>query len=77
MADGKSLLRMARLLARKSLDFYLIAGSGTEKQNAYGLIVPCFEENTEKYVSISRVWGDVLSKLLLLTKEALSGVVVG
>ena len=65
--DGKSLSRVAKLLAGQKSDFLFVADSGPGDQDAKGLIVPRFGKNPENHVSVSMTW-DALSELLLITK---------
>ena len=66
-ADGKSLSRVAKLLAGQKSDFLFVADSGPGDKDAKGLIVPRFGKNPENHVSVSMTWDD-LSELLLITK---------
>ena len=66
-SDGKSLSRVAKLLAGQKSDFLFVADSGPGDQDAKGLIVPRFGKNPENHVSVSMTW-DALSELLLITK---------
>ena len=66
-ADGKSLSRVAKLLAGQKSDFLFVADSGPGDKDAKGLIVPRFGKNPENHVSVSMTW-DALSELLLITK---------
>ena len=66
-ADGKSLSRVAKLLAGQKSDFLFVADSGPGEKDAKGLIVPRFGKNPENHVSVSMTW-DALSELLLITK---------
>ena len=65
--DGKSLSRVAKLLAGQKSDFLFIADSGPGEKDARGLIVPRFGKNPENHVSVSMAW-DSLAELLLITK---------
>ena len=65
--DGKSLSRVARLLAAQKTDFLLTASSGPGDKDAKGLIVPRFGKKPENHVSVSMTWAS-LAELLLLTK---------
>lgn len=66
-ADGKSLSRVAKLLAAQKSDFLFIADSGPGEKDSKGLIVPRFGKNPENHVSVSMTW-DSLAELLLITK---------
>ena len=66
-ADGKSLSRVAKLLAGQKSDFLFIADSGPGDKDAKGLIVPRFGKNPENQVSVSMTW-EALAELLLTTK---------
>lgn len=66
-ADGKSLSRVAKLLAGQKSDFLFVADSGPGDKDPKGLIVPRFGKNPENHVSVSMTW-DALSELLLITK---------
>ena len=66
-ADGKSLSRVAKLLAGQKSDFLFVADSGPGEKDAKGLIVPRFGKNPENHVSVSMTW-DALAELLLITK---------
>lgn len=66
-ADGKSLSRVAKLLAGQKSDFLFIADSGPGDKDAKGLIVPRFGKNPENHVSVSMTW-EALAELLLTTK---------
>ena len=66
-ADGKSLSRVAKLLAGQKSDFLFVADSGPGDKDAKGLIVPRFGKNPENHVSVSMTW-DALAELLLITK---------
>lgn len=66
--DGKSLSRVARLLAAQKADFLFTASSGPGDQDAKGLIVPRFGKKPENHVSVSMTW-DSLAELLLFTKS--------
>lgn len=65
--DGKSLSRVARLLAAQKTDFLFTASSGPGEKDAKGLIVPRFGKKPENHVSVSMTW-DSLAELLLITK---------
>lgn len=65
--DGKSLSRVAKLLAGQKSDFLFVADSGPGDRDAKGLIVPRFGKNPENHVSVSMTW-DTLAELLLMTK---------
>lgn len=65
--DGKSLSRVARLLAAQKSDFLFTASSGPGDKDAKGLIVPRFGKKPENHVSVSMTW-DSLAELLLITK---------
>lgn len=65
--DGKSLSRVAKLLAAQKSDFLFVADSGPGEKDAKGLIVPRFGKNPENHVSVSMTW-DALAELLLMTK---------
>lgn len=65
--DGKSLSRVARLLAAQKTDFLFTASSGPGDKDAKGLIVPRFGKKPENHVSVSMTWAS-LAELLLLTK---------
>ena len=65
-ADGKSLSRVAKLLAGQKSDFLFIADSGPGDKDAKGLIVPRFGKNPENHVSVSMTW-EALAELLLTT----------
>jgi len=65
--DGKSLSRVAKLLAAQKSDFLFVADSGPGEKDAKGLIVPRFGKNPENHVSVSMTW-DALAELLLTTK---------
>lgn len=65
--DGKSLSRVAKLLAGQKSDFLFVADSGPGEKDAKGLIVPRFGKNPENHVSVSMTW-DALAELLLMTK---------
>ena len=65
--DGKSLSRVAKLLAGQKSDFLFGADSGPGEKDAKGLIVPRFGKKPENHVSVSMTW-DALSELLLITK---------
>ncbi len=65
--DGKSLSRVAKLVAAQKYDFLFVADSGPGEKDAKGLIVPRFGKNPENHVSVSLTW-DALSELLLFTK---------
>lgn len=65
--DGKSLSRVAKLLAAHKSDFLFVADSGPGEKDAKGLIVPRFGKNPENHVSVSMTW-DALAELLLMTK---------
>ena len=65
--DGKSLSRVAQLLAGQKCDFLFTASSGPGDKDAKGLIVPRFGKKPENHVSVSLSW-DSLSELLLITK---------
>lgn len=65
--DGKSLSRVARLLAAQKTDFLFTASSGPGDKDAKGLIVPRFGKKPENHVSVSMTW-DSLAELLLFTK---------
>ena len=65
--DGKSLSRVARLLAAQKTDFLFTASSGPGNKDAKGLIVPRFGKKPENHVSVSMTW-DSLAELLLFTK---------
>lgn len=66
-ADGKSLSRVAKLLAGQKSDFLFIADSGPGDKDAKGLIVPRFGKNPENHVSVSMTW-EAFAELLLTTK---------
>ena len=66
-SDGKSLSRVAKLLAGQKSDFLFIADSGPGEKDSKGLIVPRFGKNPENHVSVSMTW-DALAELLLITK---------
>lgn len=66
-ADGKSLSRVAKLLAAQKSDFLFVADSGPGEKDAKGLIVPRFGKKPENHVSVSMTW-DALAELLLITK---------
>lgn len=66
-ADGKSLSRVAKLLAGQKSDFLFVADSGPGEKDAKGLIVPRFGKNPENHVSVSMTW-ETLAELLLITK---------
>lgn len=66
-ADGKSLSRVAKLLAAQKSDFLFVADSGPGEKDSKGLIVPRFGKNPENHVSVSMTW-DSLAELLLITK---------
>ena len=65
--DGKSLSRVAQLLAGQKCDFLFTASSGPGDKDAKGLIVPRFGKKPENHVSVSLTW-DSLAELLLITK---------
>ena len=65
--DGKSLSRVAQLLAGQKVDFLLTASSGPGDKDAKGLIVPRFGKKPENHVSVGLSW-DALAELLLFTK---------
>lgn len=65
--DGKSLSRVAKLVAGQKVDFLFIADSGPGETDENGLIVPQFGKNPENHVSVAMTW-DGLSELLLMTK---------
>lgn len=65
--DGKSLSRVAKLVAGQKSDFLFIADSGPGEKDAKGLIVPRFGKNPENHVSVSMTW-EALAELLLITK---------
>lgn len=65
--DGKSLSRVAQLLAGQKVDFLLTASSGPGDKDAKGLIVPRFGKKPENHVSVGMSW-DTLTELLLFTK---------
>lgn len=65
--DGKSLSRVAKLLAGQKSDFLFVADSGPGEKDTKGLIVPRFGKNPENHVSVSMTW-DALAELLLMTK---------
>jgi len=65
--DGKSLSRVARLLAAQKSDFLFTASSGPGDKDAKGLIVPRFGKKPENHVSVSMTW-DSFAELLLITK---------
>ncbi len=65
--DGKSLSRVAQLLAGQKCDFLFTASSGPGDKDAKGLIVPRFGKKPENHVSVSLSW-DSLAELLLITK---------
>lgn len=65
--DGKSLSRVAKLVAGQKSDFLFIADNGPGEKDAKGLIVPRFGKNPENHVSVSMTW-DALAELLLITK---------
>lgn len=65
--DGKSLSRVAKLLAGQKSDFLFVADSGPGEKDAKGLIVPRFGKKPENHVSVSMTW-DALAELLLITK---------
>lgn len=66
-ADGKSLSRVAKLLAGQKSDFLFVADSGPGDKDAKGLIIPRFGKNPENHVSVSMTW-EALAELLLITK---------
>lgn len=66
-ADGKSLSRIAKLIAGEKTDYLFIADSGPGETDAQGLIVPKFGRNPEQHVSVSLSWRH-LSELLLTTQ---------
>lgn len=66
-ADGKSLSRVAKLLAGQKSDFLFVADSGPGDTDSKGLIVPRFGKNPENHVSVSMNW-DSFSELLVITK---------
>lgn len=66
-ADGKSLSRVAKLLAGQKSDFLFVADSGPGDTDSKGLIVPRFGKNPENHVSVSMNWNS-FSELLLITK---------
>lgn len=66
-ADGKSLSRVAKLLAGQKSDFLFVADSGPGDKDAKCLIVPRFGKNPENHVSVSMTW-EALAELLLATK---------
>lgn len=66
-ADGKSLSRVAKLLAGQKSDFLFVADSGPGEKDSKGLIIPRFGKNPENHVSVSMTW-DALAELLLTTK---------
>ena len=65
--DGKSLSRVAQLLAGQKVDFLFTASSGPGDKDAKGLIVPRFGKKPENHVSVGMSW-DALAELLLFTK---------
>ena len=65
--DGKSLSRVAKLLAGQKSDFLFVADSGPGEKDSKGLIVPRFGKKPENHVSVSMTW-DALAELLLITK---------
>lgn len=65
--DGKSLSRVARLLAGQRSDFLFVADSGPGETNDKGLIVPRFGNKPENHVAVSMTW-DALAELILMTK---------
>ena len=65
--DGKSLSRVAQLLAGQKVDFLFTASSGPGNKDAKGLIVPRFGKKPENHVSVGLSW-DSLAELLLITK---------
>ena len=65
--DGKSLSRVAQLLAGQKVDFLFTASSGPGDKDAKGLIVPRFGNKPENHVAVSMTF-DALSELLLMTK---------
>lgn len=65
--DGKSLSRVAQLLAGQKVDFLFTASSGPGDKDAKGLIVPRFGKKPENHVSVGLSW-DALAELLLFTK---------
>ena len=66
-SDGKSLSRVAKLLAGQKSDFLFVADSGPGEKDAKGLIVPRVGKKPENHVSVSMTW-DALAELLLITK---------
>ena len=65
--DGKSLSRVAKLLAGQKADFLFAADSGPGEKDSRGLIIPRFGKNPENHVSVVLSWDD-LSELLLTTQ---------
>ncbi len=65
--DGKSLSRVAKLVAGQKVDFLFIADSGPGDTDENGLIVPQFGKKPENHVSVAMTW-EALSELLLTTK---------
>ncbi len=65
--DGKSLSRVAKLVAGQKVDFLFIADSGPGDTDENGLIVPQFGKKPENHVSVAMTW-ESLSELLLTTK---------
>jgi len=66
--DGKSLLRIFKILIGKKEDSYLfIAVSGPGETNATGLIVPKFVGKAENHVAVSMSWRSV-NELMIMTK---------
>lgn len=66
-SNGKSLSRVAKLVAGQKSGFLFIADSGPGDRDAKGLIVPRFGKKPENHVSVSMTW-DALAELLLITK---------
>lgn len=64
--DGKSLSRVAKLLAGQKSTFLFVADSGPGETDAKGLIVPRFGNKPENHVAVSMTF-ESLSELLLVT----------
>jgi len=65
--DGKSLSRVASIVAGQKCDFLFVADSGPGEENEKGLIVPKFGSKPENHVAVSMTF-ESLSELLLITQ---------
>lgn len=65
--DGKSLSRIAKIIAGNKTDLLFVADSGPGESIEMGLIVPKFGNKPENHVAVSMAF-ETLSELLLLTQ---------